>query len=147
MEDRRQWIPLGGLLVAIAVAAYFVVQLQGQSLAPTGDFTNAAMAQVRDAQGQVVLEGPFMPPVEEDGDVERRATLAATGVDPDATGEAEVEFAKATPVEQEIEFSVTNLPASASVTFAIDGTDVATATTDRRGRADVEVKVRMPGRE
>ena len=147
MQDGRQWIPFGGLFVTIAVAAYCVVQLEGQTLAATGDFTNAATAQVRDAQGQVVLEGQFMPPVEEDGDLERRATLAATGVDADATGEAELEFAKAAPTRQEVEFSVTNLPAGASFTFVIDGTDVATATTDRRGRAEVELSVMMPGRK
>ena len=75
------------------------------------------MAQVRDAQGQVVLQGQFMPPDEEDDDVERHATLAPTGVDADAAGEAEVEFAKAAPTSQEVEFSVTNLrraPASRS---------------------------------
>ena len=72
-----------------------VVQLNGQAPAPTGDFTNAATAQVRDAQGQIVLQGQFVAPVEEDGDLERRAMLAATGVDADAAGEAEVEFAKA----------------------------------------------------
>ena len=30
-------------------------------------------------------------------------------------------------------------------TFVIDGTDVATATSDRRGRAEAEFNVRMPG--
>ena len=147
MRTTHQLIPIGGLLATIAAAAYMVVQLNGQAAAPTGDYTNAATAQVRNAQGQIVLEGQFMAPVEEDGGLERRATLAATGIDADASGEAEVEFAKATPAEQEVEFSVANLPAAATFTFVIDGTDVATATTDRRGRAEVELNVRIPGRE
>jgi hypothetical protein len=147
MKRTRQWIPLGGLAATIAAAAYMVVQLNAQSPAPTGDFTNAATASVRNAQGQTVLQGQFLPPVEEDGGFERRATLAATGVDADASGEAEVEFAKTAPTEQEVEFSVTNLPARATFTFVIDGTDVATATTDRRGRAEIELTVRIPGRE
>ena len=142
--NTRQWIPVGGLLVTIAVAVYMVVQLNGQAPAPAGDFTNAATAQVRDSQGQVVLQGQFMPPVEEDGGVERRATLAPTGVDADAAGEAEVEFAKTAPTEQEVEFSVTNLAPGATFTFVIDGIDIAAATTDRRGRAEVELDVRMP---
>jgi hypothetical protein len=142
--NTRQWIPVGGLLVTIAVAVYMVVQLNGQTPAPAGDFTNAATAQVRDSQGQVVLQGQFMPPVEEDGGVERRATLAPTGVDADAAGEAEVEFAKTAPTEQEVEFSVTNLAPGATFTFVIDGIDIAAATTDRRGRAEVELDVRMP---
>ena len=146
MDETRQIIPFGGLIATIMAAGYMVVQLHGQVAAPTGDYTNAATVQVRDGQGQIVLEGQFTPAVEEDGDVERRATLAATGVDADATGEAEVEFAKTAPSDQEVEFSVTNLAAGATFTFVIDGTDVASATTDRRGRAEVELNVRMPGR-
>jgi len=122
MDETRQIIPFGGLIATIMAAGYMVVQLHGQVAAPTGDYTNAATVQVRDGQGQIVLEGQFTPAVEEDGDVERRATLAATGVDADATGEAEVEFAKAAPSDQEVEFSVTNLAAGATFTFVIDGT-------------------------
>jgi hypothetical protein len=144
MRTPSQWIPVGGLLVTIAAAAYSVVQLSGQQ-APTGDFTNAATAQVRDAQGQIVMQGEFMAPVEDDGEIERRATLAPTGVDPDAEGEAEIEFAKSRATQQEVEFAVRNLQSGASVTFVIDGTDVASATTDSRGRAEVELDVRMPG--
>ena len=122
-----------------------MAQLNGQAQAPTGDFTNAATAQVRDARGQIVLQGQFMPPVEEDGGLERRAVLAPTGVDADASGEAEVEFAKTAATTQEVEFTVENLQPQMSVTFVIDGTDIGTAITDRRGRADVELDVRMPG--
>jgi hypothetical protein len=143
--DTRQWIPLGGLLTTVAVAGYLVVQLNAQTPAPSANFTNAAMAQVRDAQGQVVLQGQFMPPADDDSDVELKATLAPTAVDADAAGEAEVEFAKATPTTQEVEFSVKNLQPGATFTFVIDNTDVATATADRRGRAEVELDVPMPG--
>jgi hypothetical protein len=38
-----------------------------------------------------------MPPVEEDGDLERRATPELTGVDADAAREADVEFAMDVP--------------------------------------------------
>jgi hypothetical protein len=144
MKMMRQWIPVGGLAATIAAAVYMVVQLSGQAAPPTGDFTNAATAQVRDGQGQVVLQGQFSPPVEEDGGLERRATLSPTGVDADATGEAEVEFAKNAPTEQEVEFSVENLPPDATFTFVVDGTDIVSAKTDRRGSAEVELNVRMP---
>jgi hypothetical protein len=143
--DTRQWIPLGGLLATVAITGYMVVQLNAQAPAPSANFTNAAMAQVRDAQGQVVLQGQFMPPADDDSDVELKATLAPTAVDADAAGEAEVEFAKATPTTQEVEFSVKNLQPGATFTFVIDNTDVATATADRRGRAEVELDVPMPG--
>jgi hypothetical protein len=145
MTTTRQWIPLGGLLATIVAATWSVAQMDAQVPVPAADFTNAASAQVRDAQGQIVLQGQFMTPVEEDGGLERRATLAPTGVDADAAGEAEVEFAKTGATEQEVEFVVRNLQPGVALTFAIDGIDVATKTTDRRGRAEVELDVRMPG--
>ena len=145
MNNKRQLIPAAGLLATFIAAVYMVVQLNGQTAGPTGDFTNAARAEVRDAQGQVILSGQFQRVDEEDDDIERKATLASSGVDADAAGEAEVEFSKAAPVQQEVEFSVRNVAAGAVLTFVIDGTDVATATADRRGRAEVELDVRMPG--
>ena len=66
--------------------------------------------------------------------------LEPTGVDADATGEAEVEFSKDAPADQEVEFSVRNVSAGAVLTFVIDGTDVATARADRRGRAEVRAR-------
>ena len=145
MTNKVQAIPVVGLLCTVAVVGYMVVQLNAQSAAPSGDFTNAAIAEVRDAQGRTVLQGKFVPMDEEDDDLERKATLAPTGVDADAAGEAEIEFAKVAPEEQEIEFAARNLQAKTTFTLVLDGFDVATATTDSRGRAEAEVIVRMPG--
>jgi hypothetical protein len=145
MKDKRQAISIVGLVATIVAAVYMVVQLNGQEKTPGGDFTNAATAEVRDAQGQVVLRGQFVAVAEEDDDVEKKATLQPTGVDADAAGEAEVEFAKAAPTKQELEFTVRNLEAGVVFTFVIDGVDVATATADRRGRAEVEIDVPLPG--
>jgi hypothetical protein len=108
------------------------------------DLTNAATADVVDGQGRVVLSGPFQAVDEVDDDIERKAALAPTGVDADAAGEAEVEFARNAPTEQEAEFSVRNLAPDVALTFMIDGNAIATATTDARGRAEVEIIVRMP---
>jgi hypothetical protein len=145
MKDKRQMIPAIGLLATGVAAVYMVVQLNGQAMTPSADFTNAVFAEVRDAQGQVVLSGQFQVADENDDDVERKAVLAPTGVVADATGEAEVEFSKDAPVTQEVEFSVRNVSPNAAFTFVIDGIALATATTDRRGRAEVELDVRMPG--
>ena len=144
MRINRQIIPAAGLLGTAAFAVYMVVQLNAQGPVTTGDFTSAATAEVRDPQGQVVLRGQFVPADEDDDDIERKARLEPTGVDPDALGEAEVEFSKAAPAELEIEFSVRNLPAGVTFTFVIDGIDIATATADQGGRAEVELDVRMP---
>ena len=145
MNDKRQAISIVGLFGTIAAAVYMVVQLHGQERTPAGNFTNAATAEVRDPQGRVVLRGQFVLADEEDDDIECRATLESTGVDPDAAGDAEVEFSKAAPTKQEIEFSVRNLQPGVAFTFVIDGIDVATATADRRGRAEVEIDVPLPG--
>ena len=145
MKDKRQVIPVLGLAATIAFAVYMVVQLNGQERVAAGNFTNAATAEVRDAQGQVVLRGQFAQADEDDDDVERKAMLQPTGAVADAAGEAEVEFAKASATRQEIEFSVRNLQAGVAFTFVIDGVDVATATADRRGRAEVEIDVPLPG--
>jgi hypothetical protein len=143
MKTSRRLISFGGLIAMAAAGS--IVALNSQTPAPAADFRNAAIAQVRDAQGLVVLQGQFAPPVEEDGGLERIAILAAAGADTDAAGEAEVEYTTTSPIEQEVEFSVQNLAPATTFTFVIDGTDVATATTDRRGRAEVELDVPPTG--
>ena len=145
MNDKRQMIPAACLVATVVAAAYMVVQLNGQTPATSADLTNAAFAEVRDAQGQVVLSGQFQGADEDDDDIERKATLAPTGIDADASGEAEVEFSKDAPANQEVEFSVANVTPNAAFTFVVDGTAVGNATADARGRAEIEVDVRMPG--
>ena len=136
-------IPIAGLLATMAVAIYMVVQLSAQGTAArTGDFTSATNAEVRDAQGQVVLRGEFALVEEDDDDTERKAPLEPAGSDSDAVGEAEVEFSKATPGEQEVEFSARNLDAGATYTFVIDGTVVGTATADEKGRVEFDLDVK-----
>src|SRR5688500_19249405 len=109
MADKRQWIPIAGLLATVAGTVYMVVQLSAQQPTATGDFSNAAIAEVRDAQGQVLLRGQFAPVAEEDDDIERKAALQPTGVDADAAGEAEVEIDTNAPANQEIEISIRNV--------------------------------------
>ena len=142
MNDKKLMISMGGLLATMVAAVYFVVQLSGQAPAPTGDFTNAATAEVKDAQGQVILRGSFEQADEEDDDIERKALLKPAGSDADAAGEAEVEYATSGAAEQEVEFSVRNVDPNATYTFVIDGRDVATAKADGRGRAALEWKVK-----
>ena len=146
MSNTRQMIPIAGLAGILAFAVYMVTQLHAQTTVPAADFTNAASAEVQDSQGQIVLRGQFAVADEQDGDdVERKADLQPAGTDPDAAGDAEVEFAKSAPAQQEIEFSVRNLAAGTSVTFLIDGHVIGQASVDRRGRAELEVDVPGPG--
>jgi len=142
---KRQWIPIAGLFATMGVAAYMVVHVRAQAPATvTGDFRNAAVAEVRDAQSRTVLQGQFAAVEEEDDDTERKAPLKATGVDADASGEAEVEFAKTgTVTTQEVEFSAKGLEPGATFNFVIDGQTIATVTADRRGQAKAELEIKL----
>jgi hypothetical protein len=131
------------IAVATLVAA---APLRAQTTQPTAaDFTKAALAEVRNAQGQIVLTGKFVVSDEDDDDVERKAPLAATSIDPDAAGEAEVELSGSGNTQrQEVEFSAKNLQAGAVYTFIIDGAVFATVTADAKGRAGLERDVPLP---
>ena len=142
MKNKRGWVAGGGLVATMAMAVYMVVQMSAQSV--TGDYANAAMAEVRDAHGQVILRGQFAPVQEEDDDVERKAMLKPAGADADATGEAEVEYAKANPAQQELEFAIEHVEPGATYTFVIDGKDVGTAKANDKGKAEIELEVK-PG--
>ena len=140
MTDKRQLIPIAGFIAIVAVAMYMVARLDAQAPVLKGNFSNAAVAEVRNSQAQVILRGEFAAVEEDDDDIERKATLAPSGSDSDAVGEAEVETTKDTPAQQEIEFSIRNVEPGAVYTFMIDGQDVGTATADQRGRAELEVE-------
>ena len=136
MTDKRQIIPIAGLVATMAATVYMVVQLHGQTRL-SGDFSNAAVAEVQDAQGQTVLRGQFaVDDEQDDDDMEREARLTAAGSDSDAHGEAEIEVARDGGA-QEIEFSVSNLAPGTQLTFLIDGQAVGQATADRSGRAKI----------
>ena len=145
MNDKKLMFSIGGLAVTMIAAVYCVVQLSGQAPAQTGDFSAATTAEVKDAQGTIILRGQFQLEQEQDDDIERKATLQAIGSDADAAGEAEVEYATAGAAEQEVEFSIRNVQPEATFTFVIDGRDVATANSDKKGKAALEWTVR-PGK-
>jgi len=146
MEWRKMVTPVGALMIVATLAACTSSQRGAQ--APQGepaDFTAAQQAEVRDAQGRVVLRGTFAVNQEDDDDVERKAPLTPTDVDPDATGEAEVEVSgSGNGRRQEVEFAVRNVQAGAVFTFLIDGKVFGTATADARGRAALERDVPLP---
>lgn len=143
-----QKLSIAGLIAVMAIAAVMIVQLQARQTATiTGDFRNAQTAEVRDAQGAVLLRGTFAVEEQdpgEEGEVERKASLVAVSGGA-MTGEAEVEHQKDAPSEQEVEFMVIGIPAGAAVTLVIDGAVVVTATADENGKAEGEVDVRAAG--
>ena len=148
MRNRGQTLPVAGLSVTILVAAYMVVQLHGQgsTIAESVDLRNAATAELRDAQGQVVLSGSFMVEEEDDAeDIERKASLQSSSTGTQASGVAEVEFARENPVEQEVEFAGRNLQAGTRYTLVVDGHDVLTGVAGRNGTIELERNVPIPG--
>jgi hypothetical protein len=60
-------------------------------------------------------------------DTERRVTLTATGVEPAATGEVQIQFSSAgTALDQGLEVHAQKLAQNASYTIRVDGTVYAT---------------------
>ena len=144
MNNKYQVAAVAGLLAVILFATAAVVQLRGEAASQiVGDFRNAVVAEVHDAQGQILLRGSFAPvDADDEGEVERLATLTGASPDVKATGEAEVEYQSNKPAEQEVELTVRGLAAGMDIAFVIDGHTVATAKADRRGGVDIELAVK-----
>jgi hypothetical protein len=142
MTTQMDRVGAAGLAITIAVAVGMVIHLSGQASQVSGDFRNAVTAEVRDAQGGVLLRGTFAAvPGDSDNEVERQATLASAEAGGTAAGNAEVEFEKSRPDVQEVEFNVTGLRAGTALTLVIDGHRVITATANGKGEAEAEVNV------
>jgi hypothetical protein len=135
---------IAGLVLTAVLATIGVAQLSGERAAQiTGDFRNAAVAEVRNDANQVLLRGTFMAVDADDaGEVERHAKLESMVAGATLTGEAEVEYQTDEPTKQEVELTAEGVTAGSTVTLWIDGTTVTTATADKRGRVSVELEVR-----
>jgi hypothetical protein len=144
VNSRKQISWAAAAIVAVTLIAIGAEQLYGQR-APqlVGDFRNAAQAEVRDAQGQVLLTGQFAPiDADDQGEVERLARLAPITAGSTASGEAEVEYQTDDPSTQEIELTATGIAAGAQVSLVIDGANVGSATADAKGKVELEIEAR-----
>ena len=163
---RRRWL-IATYFVFLTGFSPFVVacvagELQQSLPASTGDLSTARSAELRDAAGQVVLSGQFVDGSRREDDNERIAALKATwasangqtenangrgkgsngkGRDAAARGRVELETKRALfgfgATTQKLELSVRGLTAGANYTLFIDGKQVASFTTTRRGRAEI----------
>lgn len=99
------------------------------------------LLEIRDGGGRVVLGGNFMMTTKKNGKIEGTAMLAATSVDTDAAGEAEIEISnkRNNVVEKELEIEVRKLAANTSYDLFIDGQQTASFKTDLRGAAELEM--------
>jgi hypothetical protein len=130
--------------MTVLVGAGMMVAAQTPPQAPV-DFSKAVTAEVRNDRGQIVLSGQFKAASSKPDEREQKAVLVQTGIDADASGEAEIEtFGSNTKRHQEIEFEVRNLEPGGVFSFFIDNRLFATVTTDNRGKAQHERDVPMP---
>ena len=133
-------------IVAFAVVSAVYAAARRQQTTVAGDFRNAQTAEVKDAQGNVLLRGTFAPADGDDAnEVERLATLMPVESGGRIAGEAEVEYQKDAPDAQEIEFQVLNAQPGAVLSLVIDGKAVLSATADAKGRAEAEAIVAVKG--
>jgi hypothetical protein len=124
-----------------AAAVLFAADDKRPLPAELGDVSAARAIEVKDAAGRTVLHGELgAAETADDGDVERKATLAARDGS-GASGEAEIEVSRSSSgaVEQEVEIDVEKLSPSATYTLLVDGRPAATFTTDDKGGAEVEL--------
>jgi len=135
-------VVLAAATAAVTGAALLRADGPAQALpAEAGDLSTAATVEVRDASGRAVLSGALAAAAaDSDGDVERKAPLAATDGSA-ASGEAEVEVSKSKSgaAEQELEVDVKGLAASTAYTIHVDGRAAGSFTTDASGEAEVEL--------
>lgn len=117
--------------------------LEQRDLRVSGDFRNAAVAELRDDQGNALMRGTFTVTSKDNSkDSEREAKLAPIDGNSKATGSVEVEYENATPDVQEVELKVQGLTPDAQVTLMIDTTQVAIVKADRKGKIDQEIQAR-----
>ena len=139
----RRRLPVIGLIVVCLGAAYAVAQSAPRpSVIPAaiGDLATAVQAEVRGADGQVVLAGQFGEASLDGNETERSARLTATAGS-QATGTAEIELVtRGNTIERELELEADGLAANTSYTFVIDQQTAATFTTDARGSVEIELK-------
>ena len=78
MSDKRQWIPLGGLLATMAIVIYTVMQIHAQETGARSPATSPMPRSPRCATRtvEIILRGNFAPVEEADDDIERKAVLA-----------------------------------------------------------------------
>ena len=141
MNKKVQTLALTGLGLIMVAAMVMIVQLRAQQTV-TGDFREAKVAEIHDAQGNVLLKGTFAPADgDDDQEVERVAKLAPVSAGSAGSGEAEVEYRKDAPNVQEIEFLVEGVKPRTALTLVLDGKPVLRATADEKGKAEAEANV------
>jgi hypothetical protein len=144
--DERKLLALFALACGILIAIGIAVPLLTDARTPPspvvlGNVSEAAIVEVRDHRGRVVLAGEFRTRVDAIGNIEKDAAL----LEPRGTriiGEIEVEIPAAGREHRrpELEVDVMGLAPREIFTVVIDDRVVGTFTTDDRGSVDMELQ-------
>src|SRR6187401_484762 len=118
---------------------------KGTLPALVGDLNDAQLIEVRDQNGQVLLQGTLKTSKNTEKETEREATLASpSGEKAEGEFETEVELKKGVVALEEVELSVKHLPALTQCELFIDGRHVTTLTTSTSGKAKLKLQRKSP---
>ena len=118
---------------------------KGTLPALVGDLNDAQLIEVRDQNGQVLLQGTLKTSKNTAKETEREATLESpSGEKAEGEFETEVELKKGVVALEEVELSVKHLPALTQCELFIDGRHVTTLTTSTSGKAKLKLQRKSP---
>lgn len=142
----KMMLPIVVMFLALGYAALAIVRGDSREIklplpSSLDNLAAVRIVEIKGDDGSVILGGNFTMAMKPDGDVEGAAPFAASGVERDATGQAEIEISnrKNSFAEKELEVEVRNLAAHTSYTLFIDGQQVASIKTNHRGEAKLEM--------
>jgi hypothetical protein len=122
----------------------------GQQMLPAGvNLLNVTLIEVKNSTSQTVLATSTTPANCGKDDVEKEINFTNTGIDTNASGEAEIEVEKenGTIDEQKLKVKVENLDAATTFRIFVDNVEIATFTTSNDGKAEVVFSSKPKGSE
>ncbi len=135
--------PMIGMLLLFGIVVFAVSSSRDvkQPLPPAlNDLASIKTVEIRDAGGQVVLNGNFTTWTERDGDLNGKALLNRANSTANARGEADFEVSRERNgfIEKDLDVEVDDLAADTTYNLIIDGQQITSFSTNRRGDAELE---------
>jgi len=160
-RNHRLTMILSVFVLSLATMLYGVSQrVEGPLPASLGNLHNVKLIEVKDAFGNLLLSGVFTTSVDddEDGDeddgnkrddedeIELTAVLTGgTNASRVPKGKAEIEIEQENQtMRQALELKAENLAASVNLRLWIDGKEITTFTTDKRGKVALKLTSKRP---
>ncbi len=136
-------IPVIGMFLIFGIVVFAVSGMRDvrQPLPNAlNDLASIKTVEIRDAGGQVVLNGNFTTWTERDGDLNGEALLNRGNSTANARGEADFEVSRERNgfIEKDLDVEVDDLAADTTYNLIIDGQQITSFSTNRRGDAELE---------